>query len=126
MWGQRGVDCLASTEVACCQSANPVGQLFFLSLLTFCYYGAWHDVFPLLPVDGVPAWHKYCGTSAALLVLALFVAVSLSDPGVITAADLPAHLALYPPDGLLFEVKDCTTCARSKPARSKHCGITNA
>src|SRR6476660_1727395 len=110
VWGQHGVDCLASTEARCCHSANPVGQLFFLALVAFCYWGAWHDIFPLLPVDGVPSWHKYTGSCAALLVLSLFVLVSVSDPGVITAANLPAHLALYPPDGLLFELKDCATC----------------
>lgn len=56
--GRRGVERLAAVEACCCTGRNPVGQGFFLLLLGGCYCGVVAEVFPLLPVEGVPAWHK--------------------------------------------------------------------
>lgn len=69
-----------------------------------------------------PAPCRYSGTAAALATLALFAAASFADPGTVTAANLAAHQALYPYDGLVYpEAKDCWTCGVPRPARSKHC-----
>lgn len=67
------------------------------------------------------ARRRHTGTAGALLCLALFLAASFSDPGTVTAANVAAHRALYPCDGLLYEEKECRTCGLPRPARSKHC-----
>ena len=69
---------------------------------------------------------RYTGTAAALACLALFLAVSWSDPGTVTPVNAAAHAALYPHDGVLYpERKQCATCCLPRPARSKHCRVCN-
>lgn len=64
----------------------------------------------------------------AVLVLYFFLLVSYCDPGKINQANLAAHLALYPPDGIIYPLppQHCITCTQLKPGRSKHCNATKA
>ncbi|EFN58137.1 hypothetical protein CHLNCDRAFT_57008 [Chlorella variabilis] len=119
--GRRGTALCHSAGELCFERSNPVVQILFVVLLAACYWAAWSYLFPMLPLPGIPAWHKHTGTAGALLCLALFLAASFSDPGTVTAANVAAHRALYPCDGLLYEEKECRTCGLPRPARSKHC-----
>eukprot|EP00887_Chlorella_sp_A99_P006060 scaffold22.g6060.t1 len=123
--GERGRHRLAAAEAACCAGSNPAVQILFLFLLGAGYWGFNASVFPMLPAAGLPAWHFYTGSAAALACLALFAAACLSDPGIVACSNLEEHLALYPHDGLLFQPLSCGTCGFIKPARSKHCRILN-
>lgn len=64
----------------------------------------------------------------AAIVLYFFFLVCYCDPGKINESNLAAHLALYPPDGIVFPEppQHCSTCIQLKPGRSKHCNATKA
>ncbi|KAL4444348.1 hypothetical protein ABPG75_012085 [Micractinium tetrahymenae] len=121
--GRRASSALAVASQLCCERSNPSVQVLFLVLLVGCYTLYFRTVFPMLPLPGLPAWHKYTGTASALLCLAFFLAAGFADPGTITPATAAAHAALYPPDGLWYPEKDCRTCGLPRPARSKHCRV---
>ncbi|KAL4858645.1 putative protein S-acyltransferase 17 [Chlorella vulgaris] len=123
--GQRGPALLATVAELCCERSNPAVQVLFLTLLGSCLWAYCRFIFPLLPLPGIPTWHKATGAAAALLCLSFFLLASFSDPGTITPANVSAHLALYPWDGLLYEEKECWTCSLPRPARSKHCATCN-
>lgn len=55
-------------------------------------------------------------------MLAAFMATGLADPGMVTPATLPAHLAT-PYDGVTNRAAACSTCGLQRPARAKHCNI---
>ncbi|CAL8460740.1 g271 [Coccomyxa elongata] len=84
------------------------------------------DIFCFLPQPYAPLWHKYTGTLALGACLVAFYIASVSDPGRITAANLAAHIALYPYDELTNRrAQQCWTCLWHRPARSKHCPVCN-
>lgn len=56
--GERGRAALAGLEEGCCERRNPAVQILFLAILAAAYYVYARDVFPLLPLPGLPAWHK--------------------------------------------------------------------
>ena len=56
--GERGRDALSGLEACCCERRNPWVQLLFLVLLGGAFWVYWRDLFPLLPLPGLPAWHK--------------------------------------------------------------------
>ena len=64
----------------------------------------------------------------AVVVLVFFLLVSYGDPGTINETNVAAHLALYPPDGVIYPQppRHCSTCTHLKPGRSKHCNATKA
>ncbi len=64
----------------------------------------------------------------AVVVLYFFFLVCYTDPGKINETNIAAHLALYPPDGVIFplRIQHCSTCIQLKPGRSKHCNATKA
>lgn len=127
VFGPKGTHMLESTEAACCQGRNPIGQFFFIIMFTTCFVGICMDVFPRLPLPGVPYFHVYTGTMAAIACFSLFLFVSYSDPGIIQQQDIDAHCALYPDDDIIFQSnRYCTTCACRRPARAKHCNATKA
>ncbi|KAL4418925.1 hypothetical protein ABPG77_005219 [Micractinium sp. CCAP 211/92] len=123
--GRRAASLLEAASRLCCERSNPAVQILFLVLLVGCYTLFYRTIFPMLPLPRLPAWHKYTGTAAALLCLALFLAAGLADPGTITPSNAAAHAALYPPDGLWYPEKHCSTCQLPRPARSKHCRVCN-
>ncbi|KAK5113195.1 hypothetical protein LTR62_003531 [Meristemomyces frigidus] len=98
---------------------NPVVLIIYLSLLTgasglFLREGTQKIPFllllPLPILLGLPYWSTYV------------TVVSNADH--ITAETIEARLYDYPYDYILFHPDTfCTTCNRSKPARSKHCSL---
>lgn len=60
--GRHGGACLHATGELCCERSNPAVQLLFVGLLGGCYWLFWSSIFPLLPLPGVPAWHKWVAT----------------------------------------------------------------
>lgn len=122
--GRRATNALEALAQLCCERSNPVVQLLFLTLVMVSFTVFARTVFPMLPLPGVPAWHKYTGTAVAVACLALFLGASFADPGTVTAANAAAHAALYPHAGVLYpRAKKCGTCRVQRPARSKHCRV---
>ncbi|KAJ1938028.1 palmitoyltransferase swf1, partial [Linderina pennispora] len=72
------------------------------------YLGAYHWV-AIVPV-----------ISASMFSYAM---ACMSDPGIVTKANVGAACRRFPYDNLLFFRKDCRTCRMAKPARSKHCSV---
>lgn len=58
--------------------------------------------------------------------LTAFILACTSNPGIITKSNLKELASLYEYDERIYERnKKCVTCMFAKPARSKHCSITN-
>ncbi|KAJ1941238.1 palmitoyltransferase swf1, partial [Linderina macrospora] len=47
----------------------------------------------------------------------------ISDPGIVTKANVAVACRRFPYDNLLFFRRECRTCRMPKPARSKHCSV---
>lgn len=56
--GQRGPALLATVAELCCERSNPAVQVLFLALLGSCLWAYCRFIFPLLPLPGIPSWHK--------------------------------------------------------------------
>lgn len=56
--GRRLAACAQGTAALCFERRNPAVQLLFLCLLCGCYWLFCSSVFPMLPLPGLPAWHK--------------------------------------------------------------------
>ena len=69
---------------------------------------------------------RYTGAIVLGACLAAFIAACLSDPGIITAGTHAKHAALYAYSGVVSQDgQHCSVCMWKRPARSKHCNITN-
>lgn len=56
--GGRAAHLLQRAGELCCERSNPAVQILFMSMLVGCYAVFFATVFPMLPLPGVPAWHK--------------------------------------------------------------------
>ncbi len=88
------------------------------------------DVCEVLDVTTVVVMHpkyirRYTGTAAVVVCLVTFLVASISDPGVVTEANL-GHYLQCPYDGVTNKLKVCATCKLQRPARAKHCGACGA
>ncbi|KAF6257181.1 DHHC palmitoyltransferase-domain-containing protein [Scenedesmus sp. NREL 46B-D3] len=119
--GERGLRILDRAIECFCESSNPVLQITYITTITAGYGLYWQYVFRLLPTQHAAEHHIYTGTAAVCAVLSLFLQASFSEPGRVTADTAAACLAAYPPDGVLFAPKQCSTCALPRPGRSRHC-----
>ena len=104
---------------------NPSFQIIYLllSLGGFYIYVTYGFVF--LPNPYISYSHVHYGSFLFALCLYSFYKTCSTRPGVITKNTIEKLQDLYPVDGLLYTVKECTTCHLPKPARSKHCSVCN-
>lgn len=56
--GRHASSALEAASRLCCERSNPTVQILFLVLLAGCYTLYCCTVFPMLPLPGLPAWHK--------------------------------------------------------------------
>ena len=56
--GGRGADLLRRAGELCCERSNPAVQILFVAMVAGCYAVFYATVFPMLPLPGLPAWHK--------------------------------------------------------------------
>lgn len=56
--GRRAASLLEAALRLCCERSNPAVQILFLVLLVGCYTLFYRTIFPMLPLPGLPAWHK--------------------------------------------------------------------
>lgn len=83
-------------------------------------------VYPSLPHNHIPAYHKYTGTLVLLWTYFSFILACSVDPGIITKENLHQYQGKYPFDGVIYhKERICSTCKIERPARSKHCSICN-
>lgn len=106
---------------------HPVIQLVYVALVVGCYgLFVWHG-YPLLPnrfLSG--SYHKPLGALNFAVCVVTFILASFVNPGTITKENNAAYLAAYPSDNFMFPAdRTCTSCGIVKPARSKHCRVTD-
>eukprot|EP00727_Mastigamoeba_balamuthi_P013491 m51a1_g8765 hypothetical protein (359) ;mRNA; f:144990-146833 len=107
----------------CCWRPNPFMQLVYLGLVIPGYLIFIRDGYPHIPGPALGAVHRTIGHVSVAGVVAFFLFVCGSDPGTITSHNVDRYIKAYPFDGVLYHPKTCTTCAFTRPARSKHCRI---
>lgn len=56
--GRHAGPAMEAASQLCCERSNPAVQVLFLVLLVGCYATYFCTVFPMLPLPGLPAWHK--------------------------------------------------------------------
>lgn len=56
--GRHGTAALERAGQLCCERSNPTVQIIFIVLVVGCYSLFCAYVFPMLPLPGIPAWHK--------------------------------------------------------------------
>ncbi|KAG9392411.1 Protein S-acyltransferase 17-like [Carpediemonas membranifera] len=73
------------------------------------------------------AWNRPLCTMGYAASLALFLILVCSDPGYTDrlSKDEQRLLSQFPADNQLYHDRECSTCKRTKPARSKHCKYCN-
>lgn len=108
-----------------CYTSNPIVQIFYLCVvvggfLTFVAHG-----FPHLPNRLAGSTHKYLGFMVFITCLSVWYRACTLDPGVITPQNAEALCKVWPWDNIIFQKAECKTCGTVKPARSKHCSLSN-
>lgn len=56
--GRHGGALLDAVGDCCFERSNPAVQLLFLAIFAACYLTFYLTIFPMLPLPGLPAWHK--------------------------------------------------------------------
>ncbi|OWY99767.1 Palmitoyltransferase [Phytophthora megakarya] len=104
---------------------NPLVQILYFGAMGSCYYFYLREAHPLLPNEYVAWYHKWLATFLFVTSIAMYLVMSLSDPGVIRRDNMHefeqyvSHPVMYP------EGKYCRTCKTLKLPRSKHCRMCN-
>lgn len=124
--GQRIFACLDRTYNYVVWEPNPLLQIFFTSIVVVAFGCATVFIFPDIPSQNVPAWHKNLIFFCVVFDLFLFAVTSTVSPGVITKGEFDSY-DRYPLDNILYKKpgKVCRTCFVRRPARSRHCRICN-
>lgn len=104
----------------------PIG---YIALISGCIYVFLTDVYPEL-LSGEAKLSAFHTSLMIPLVISLPYISStlaiLSDPGYITSNNHARIMNKFRYDNILFmEDNECTTCKKTKPARSKHCRSCN-
>jgi len=99
---------------------NPILQLVYLTLVIGGYVLFQFEGMHHIPNKYVGPIHAYTAHVAVIGTLISFLKASSTDPGFICRVSQHDHFEY---DGFLYVKRDCTTCKRPKPARSKHCSI---
>mmetsp|Transcript_19296 Transcript_19296/g.37831 ORF Transcript_19296/g.37831 Transcript_19296/m.37831 type:complete len:416 (+) Transcript_19296:269-1516(+) len=123
--GSSLVGCWKGTVDYVCNKPNPILQIVYLALVVGGFIAFNFEAMPYIPNRYLGEIHLYTSHASVLFTLMTFIRASRSDPGRISAENLPVY-DHWPYDGFLY-VKDrsCPTCKFHKPARSKHCSICN-
>ncbi|KAJ2303214.1 palmitoyltransferase swf1, partial [Coemansia sp. RSA 2705] len=108
---------------------NPLFQILAIVLYWVGLGVFFAQVAPFIPNRYAASWHWQVlggstgGVTAVTLAanIGSYIAACAADPGVITAANVDAACRQFAYDRLLYFERDCRTCQRRKPARSKHC-----
>lgn len=100
--------------------ANPLVQIFYISLLTPCIVGFLMYGMPYIPRD---SFHNILIPIVIINSYYFFYKASTVDPGKITSNNYKQYIGLFPYDNVIFSPSECSTCKIPKPARSKHCSF---
>jgi DHHC palmitoyltransferase len=105
---------------------HPVIQLVYVTLVVGCYGLFVVHGYPYLPNQFMGGYHKILGAINFAICVITFVLASFVNPGTITKENNKEYLALYPSDNFMFPAeRECLSCGIEKPARSKHCRVTD-
>ncbi|ELU08976.1 hypothetical protein CAPTEDRAFT_140281, partial [Capitella teleta] len=84
------------------------------------------DTWPLLTHEGTHSEHLLPTIAFLAVNLTLFAVCCYGNPGRITAKNALKYSKVFPYDEVLYQRrKNCSTCCFVKPARSKHCAVTD-
>jgi len=119
--GRRLLNFLKSVTHYVMRSKNPLLQLFYLALVLGGYAIFLVRLLPHVPGNGILGpIHAYTSHMAVAFIMYTFYKASVVGPG--NAFDVK-HANCYAYDGFLYVHRDCRTCHKRKPARSKHCAL---
>lgn len=109
-------------------SKNPLMQLFYLciisgNVLCYCVFVLPHRS----EFDAeFPPFVFYFGYVLCVNAYVSFFVASFSNPGIVTKKSLSRFCSAFEYDHVLYQKKDfCRYCRLPKPARAKHCRLTN-
>ena len=112
----RIVGCLSGSLDWTCYRRNPLMQLFYLTIVLGAYGIIVVSGYPMLPMHYMATWHRYTAFIAVVFCLYTFYLACSVGPGIITAANLSTHAALYAPEKYMYPPgRVCATTKFLKP-----------
>ena len=126
-FGQKALQFIDSIISYVLYEKNPLTMILYFVLCIGGYIAYIISVYPYLPNETITfPFHKQIGFLLFCLSLFFFLQSASLNPGIITKANHSQMMKIYPFDGVVFKSGNvCPTCCVEKPARSKHCRMTN-
>jgi hypothetical protein len=121
--GERGPKAVDDLYAYLWKTRNPLLQIFYTALMVGGFSLWWIFGAPYIPNIYLSNIHLIVVSVVYLMCMLTFYLASVTDPGIITSANVQACTETFDYDEVVFHRKTCETCKTVKPARSKHCSL---